>query len=598
MEAGHVIGLGAPIYLALVVVVALMAFVIVRIARWRREARNTFAGPQADTWTSASFWPRFVILLAAAAVIVFAAARPQWGSNEQVRDREGIDLVIVFDVSLSMMAEDVAPTRMAMAQENLVALVEAQRGSRIGMVFFAGNAFLRSPLTADTQAMAQIIRRADREAGLTRAGSDLGSGLQEALRAFEASDNAGRAVILVSDGEDHQGTFQQAAAALREQGVTIFTAGVGTPQGSDLWEEHQLTGVRTRRLLPNGQPVITRLEEQSLIAIAEAGGGQYVRLQDPRSLLALRNDLSRLDQTPFGSERQQIPIERFQIFVGFALLLLLLSWFLPGRLALPALARLRRARPHPGMALLLLALFAGACTSDPLREHNQQANRLFEQGDFQGALEAYQQLLAQRPDIDELSYNSGNSLHRLENFERAVAETQRALPPNNDRIGAITYYALGNHLLALERLEEAFDAYRNALLLNPGDSDAKHNLELTLLLLNERNPPAEEPQPQVPQPGQSGPGENGEPAPGENGEPGQNAEPQPGQPAPGGQPQPGGIPERGQMSPQELQRALEEALRGIDDEVTFEEAVRILDLLRQQQERRIIPRGTPVGPDY
>jgi len=608
------IDFGSPAYFALGLLVLAMTYALFRIVRWRRRAREAFAGPQAASWPAAAFWPRTILLVEAALLIVFAAARPQWGDVERSREVQGIDLVIALDVSQSMTAADVEPSRIEVAQQNLVRLVQAQRGSRIGLVLFAGTSIMRSPLTTDTQAMEQLILRADTEAGLTRAGSDLGGALQQAANILIASENSGRAIVLVSDGEDFAGTYAQEANRLREAGIAVFTAGVGTAAGGQLFNVSPLTGATSPKLDAQGRQVVTRLDEGSLRSIADGSGGSYVRLDgDATSLLGIRNDLNRLDQTPLGADVSRLPIERFQMFAAAALVLLLLSWFLPSRIRVPSFVRLRRVRPNPGLALVVLALLGGACAAeDTLRDRNQAANEMFSRGEFAEALAAYQELLAERPDIPELSYNAGNTLHRLQEYERAITETQRALPPSDPRLGAATYFALGNHLLAMQRLEEAYVAYRNALILVPGDQDAKHNLELTLLMLNQRDNPQDPnnpdnqgqgqgtPQPGAgtPRPGEGTPGAGeGTPEPGE-GTPGADgtATPQPGQ----GSPQPG-TPQPGQGTPQDgpgLQRALEDALAGINEDLTFEEAIGILDLLRQQQQRQIAPSGGGSGPDY
>jgi Ca-activated chloride channel family protein len=463
--------------------------------------------------------------------------------------------------------------------------------------------------------MTQLIRRADREAGLTRVGSDLGAALDQAGIILSTSENSGRAVVLVSDGEDHAGTFQAAAQALAEQGIVLYTAGVGTEEGAILYELNNI-GQRFPKFDQNG-PIVSHLVEDNLRAIASIGGGDYVHLDggSTTALLGIRNDLARLDQTPLGSETQDIPIERFQYFVAGALVLLLLSWFTPSRLPLPSMRWLRRRKPSPALAALVLALLIGACGEDALRERNEDANAMYEERNYVGALTAYQELIAERPDIDQFSYNAGNALHRLNAYERAVAETQRALPPLDPALGADTYYALGNHLLALERLEEAYVAYRSTLLLDPTDQDAKYNLEYVLLLAQQRdNPPEpggqEDPsqgqgEGATPPPGEGQPGE-GTPQPGATGEGSASAE---GTPSPGagdastpgaGTPSPAGTPggESEGPSAEALQRALAEALAGIDDDLTFEVAVQILDLLRQQQERQLPAAPGSGGPDY
>jgi Ca-activated chloride channel family protein len=592
-----VIDFAQPVYFALLLVVAGMVYGAWRLVRWRAAARRDLAGPQAQHWPASAFWGRTLLLLAAAVLVALAAARPQWGKTERFREREGVDFVIALDISKSMEGADVQPSRLAVAQEQLVRLVEAERGSRIGLVFFAGNAFLRSPLTSDTQAMTQLIRRANQEIGLTRVGSDLGAALDVAAVILAAGEeNRGKAVILVSDGEDFAGTFAAKTAELQAKGIAVHTAGVGTAQGARLFDR-AANGSLIPHLDTSGQPAVTRLNEATLRAIADAGGGSY-RLLDAGTdaLLDLRVDLRRLNPTPIGDERLVIPVERYQYFLAVALVLLVASWFLPARLPLPALPRIRGVRPHPGLALLLVAVLIGACgSSDSLRDQNRDANRLFESGDFEGALAAYEELLAERPDVPELSYNAGNALHRLEDYDRAIAETQRGLPPDQVDLGVATYFSLGNHLLQLGRYQEAYTAYRAALLLDPTDQDSKFNLEVALLALNGDVQPGD--------PNNQGQG-TGTPQPG-NGTP-QSGEGTPqvgeGTPGPGASPAPGtgvGTPNPTPGSAESLQRTLEEALAGIDEELTFEEAIEILDLLRQEQQvPRAGPGAGPAGPDY
>jgi tetratricopeptide (TPR) repeat protein len=242
--------------------------------------------------------------------------------------------------------------------------------------------------------------------------------------------------------------------------------------------------------------------------------------------------------------------------------------------------------------LLMMALVLGACSEqDPIRERNDAANKLYDEGRYEEALSAYQELLAERPDLPELAYNAGNTLNRLGRFDRALQETSRALPPVTRELGARTFYALGNHYFALNQLPEAFEAYRASLLLDSTDADAKHNIELTLILLNMQEVP-QQPQAMPGEPGQEGePGEAGM-EPGEPGDQPAQGQPQPAEPS---APPPEG---EGDVDQADIQRALQEALAGIDDEFTVEEANEVLDLLRQLREDRPGLGPTGGGPDY
>jgi tetratricopeptide (TPR) repeat protein len=332
-----------------------------------------------------------------------------------------------------------------------------------------------------------------------------------------------------------------------------------------------------------------------------------VHIDSSTTLLGFREDLSRLKQTPLGDETRQVPVQRFQLFAAAAFALLLIAWCVPLRLSLlrrvpVGRLRVRVRREHTGLAMVLLALLIGACAGgDTIHSKNQDANEAYNRGSYQEALDIYHELIARRPDIAELSINAGNALDRANLFQRAVQETQRALPPTNDDIGALTYYALGNHYLAMQEYESAADAYRSSLVLNPTDEDAKFNLELTLLILSGQ---IQDPNPQAQQPGQNQQGDQGgeqQPdQPGDN--PQQQPPDQPGQPGASPQQQPGagGDQQPGSPGASDVQRQLQDALRGLNENLTYEEAQRILDLLQQQQQSQRLPGNgsTPSGPDY
>jgi Ca-activated chloride channel family protein len=265
------VSFATPGYLTLLLVVLAMAAAGYRLWRWRRRARLEFAGPQVATWPSSAFTLRLLRLLAA--VLIAAAARPQWGSRERLRQSEGSEFVIALDVSQSMQGTDVPPTRLKAAQEAIQRLVAAERGSRIGLVLFAGSAAIRSPLTTDAVALSELVDRAGRETTLTRAGSDIGGALQlSQLLLIAGEEGAGKAVLVVSDGEDHTGAYLDKAKELRDKGIAVFTVGVGTVRGSQLFDTDP--GQTRPKVDTGGRPVVTRLDEPSC-APSPAGGGRY-----------------------------------------------------------------------------------------------------------------------------------------------------------------------------------------------------------------------------------------------------------------------------------------------------------------------------------
>jgi tetratricopeptide (TPR) repeat protein len=239
---------------------------------------------------------------------------------------------------------------------------------------------------------------------------------------------------------------------------------------------------------------------------------------------------------------------------------------------------------------MVLAL-AVACESATTPSLNQQANERYVQGDYSGALDLYREAQVERPELLELHYNAGNALHRLEQYDGAIDESRQALVSANSSVLAQSYYSVGNHYFRQQRLADALEAYKNALVQDPNDFDAKHNLEVVLALMDAEQPP------------------NGQqPSPPPTGSPDPSQPPGAGQPS--GAPQPTSSPVNGpgepngdpnEQSMDEYLRTLEEALRGIESEFGVEEALRLLDILAQRPvdtSRQAPPEVRPTYRDW
>jgi tetratricopeptide (TPR) repeat protein len=325
-----------------------------------------------------------------------------------------------------------------------------------------------------------------------------------------------------------------------------------------------------------------RLDAQALRTIAAAGGGRYIDVSGPDGALApLASELRGLARTHFGDATNALPIERFQWFAAAALLLAVVELLLPLR------RLLTRAGPRRAMRLWPIAgagLFIGAMCAGGVAQVNRDGNRAYNAGDFDQALAHYKTAEAIDPSRPEPYHNAGNALDRNGDYNEAIDETKRALgAAATPGIEALAY-ALGGPTPL--RLHDALDAYKRALLADPGDADAKHNLEVVIRLLT----PAPTPRrPEATPPGGEGQQQGGTPGPG--GASGTPAAGQPGTPSPSDQ----------QPSQDELQRQLAEALQGIDQDLSREEALRILDLLERQNRRAAQEAAPGAGagvPDY
>jgi Ca-activated chloride channel family protein len=334
--------LGAPARLAepdalwlLVAVAALAALGAVQLVR-RRDLLARTAGPQARHLAPRAGLGRPGARLGASLtgllLLALALARPQCGTRTELARRTGVDVVVALDVSRSMLARDVKPNRLGRATLEVGALIDALAGDRVGLVVFAGEAFVQCPLTTD-YAAARLFLRAVSPQSVPQQGSDLGNGLsaaQQVLEGSEASAGRSKVVLLVSDGEDLEGGVREAAAQLAEVGIRIFALAVGSAAGEPIPlgdAAGRLEGYQKDR---SGQPVVTRLDLATLQAVAERGGGEVYQLDSPGGgLAAFRAALDRLERSELESHLTVQFEDRYALLAFPGFLLLLAALLLP-----------------------------------------------------------------------------------------------------------------------------------------------------------------------------------------------------------------------------------------------------------------------------
>lgn len=586
---------------ALVAVPLLVAAVVYEAAR--RRAADRTAGGSRNLRLGVSRGRRRLrtaLLLLAVLLVALAVARPQWGTRDAPITRTGIDVVIALDISRSMEAQDVAPSRAGAAAERLREMLAHLRGDRVGLVTFAGSAFRRSPLTLDLQALAQLVAAAQGESPLVRRGTDVGGALKLAFAVLDVADPARtQAIVLISDGEDLSDNIEAALDAAAEQDIRIYTVAAGTAEGA---------AVPARP--GEDASVTTRADRATLDRIARTTGGNS---RDVQALAGLAVEFTRLRQSQLDDAQREVPIERFQWLLAAALLLLVAQSTIAdaGRAVRPgSTGEGSDAGGRAALAATVLAsawLLLGACAAPTARDEVARGNRAYESGEYETALARYREaaaLSAERddaPDAEEpvnhtgavIEYNAGNALHRLGRFEEAtVASLAAVAVGENAELIRRSLYAAGSHAFRREELAVAREAWIAVLLRDPDDDDARHNLELVLLALG---PPPVEPPPAAPPPAQP---TAQPPAPpgGDNEEDATSSTDEQGPPGTGQPPNGGGTSTNGNAGAQppgepgeppsgggleEAQAALEEALLALGgDQLTAEQAVRILDLLR------------------
>lgn len=484
---------------------------------------------------------RLVLLVLAAAALGFAAAGPRWGLETVEEGGRAADVVLALDVSRSMLATDVSPDRMERQRLLARRIVRELAGDRLGLVAFAGRAYALTPLTGDHGMISLYLDALDPDI-VSQGGSTLSAAVRQAADLVRGPEDAGRGVVvLVSDGEaleDRDAVLREAERAARV-GVTIHTVGVGTTSGAPVPARPGPDGIsRDYTRGPDGEVVISRLDEELMRAVADATGGRYVRLGEAGATDALVRTLAGLDRVEGDPRRGVRPRARHAAFILLALVLLATDGLLrPRRRTRPAAAEPRPAAAAPGptggpraaggaartSALLLLVVLTTAAVFGGF----ERGNRHYRAGEYREAVEAYQSALGTRADGPVLRYNLGTALLRLGRYQEAEEHLRRALDTVDPGTRGHVHYNLGLRFLEEARdnpdpqaaaalYEAAVEAYRQALRLGPADGEAKWNYELALQERDEHQQSTasggdEQDQEQDPQEGGEG---VGSPAPG------------------------------------------------------------------------------------
>lgn len=269
----------------------------------------------------------FVALL----FVIVALARPQWGSQVEYIERRGVEMMVVLDVSESMLAEDFKPSRLARAKLEISELMDNLAGNELGLVLFSGAAFVQFPLTSDF-ATARIFLDAAEPGIISRPGTAIAEALQVAATGFNQERATQKVIVLLTDGENHEGDTLEAAQTAADQGVIIYTIGFGSPDGEPIPQYDDLGNPLGYKQDREGNTVMTRLDELSLQQIANATNGLYFRARpDGREVDFLASEISKLQTAEMESRFETRGIERFQWFLAVAVAALVIFELIPDR---------------------------------------------------------------------------------------------------------------------------------------------------------------------------------------------------------------------------------------------------------------------------
>lgn len=441
-----------------------------------------------------------LLLLGSLFCCFLALARPQYGSRWIDVKRKGIDILFALDTSTSMLVQDLKPNRLERAKLGIMDFVSRLEGDRIGLLPFAGTGFLMCPLTMDYNAFERSLDAIDPQI-IPASGTNLGRAITEAETVLNNQANH-KILILITDGENLTGDAVQTAATAHDKGMTIFTVGVGTPEG-ELIPEGSTKGGGYKKD-KEGKFITSRLDETMLTRIGEAGGGLYARLGESGQGLdtIYRKKLAMIPKKELVEKRTKVPVERFVWPLLAAFVLLILEFLLSSRksgspFSLPFLSRKGKKESTVILRnlLFLIAITSLVVTRSGLASPGEEAYRA---GDYIGASQIYTKLLKKDPDNPQLHFNYGAAAYKNNLFDDAINSFNRALETDDLDLQARAYYNQGNALYqkglatlqsdpehALKAWQTALDAYASSLSLDKENKDCLFNRDLVKKKLEE-----------------------------------------------------------------------------------------------------------------
>ncbi len=488
-----------PLWFWAFALLPLLAVLFFRNERWRAERLQKLVAARlqprlAGSVSVAKRRGRFLLLLLGAACAIVAAAQPRWGFDWEERKLRGRDVLVAIDVSRSMLANDLAPTRLARARLAAEDLIASLGGDRVGLIAFAGTAFLQAPLTADHAAVLESLRELDPEI-IPQGGTNIAEAIRTATEAFGKGESDNRALVIFTDGEELDADAVAGAEKLGGA-ARVFTVGVGSAEGTII----ALPGRdgRTEYVKDaQGQIVKSRLDEGRLRAIAEAAGGFYVALRSgPAEMRRIVSEgLEPMNEHEFDAQLSRRPIERYQWPLAAGTVLLAASLFVGER-------RRRAGMAVTAGALLFLSLPA---------EAKNTGVQAYEREDYKGAADLFARQLERRPGNPALHFDLGAAAFKAGDLDKALASFSEAITSPDPALRAKAEYNLANTLALrggaqkekpakLQEWQNALQHYDEALKLAKNE-DAKFNRDAVQRLIEElqKEPPKSEEEKKQPQ---------------------------------------------------------------------------------------------------
>ncbi|MDB5198141.1 MAG: von Willebrand factor type [Chitinophagaceae bacterium] len=449
------------------------------LTRWKKNAMKKIGDPPLvkqliQGFSSKLFAVKFILILFGFSLCAFAVADLVKPEGTQKINRKGIDVMIALDVSKSMLAEDIKPNRLERAKQLISKIIDKLSDDKVGIVVFAGRAYLQMPLTTDHSAAKMYLSSASTDNVPTQ-GTVISQALKMSYAAFNTKEKKYRSIILISDGEDHDEDAIKVTRSLADEGVMVNTVGIGSPQGAPIMDNE----TNEYKKDENGNTVVSKLNEEELKSIAQNGNGLYQLFSGADEVADnLHKKLMTIGQTTLTGSSFGVYKNYFWYFLLAAFVILLIESFLPEKTKMNALRK--------GLPLLFLILVTNISFSQSTKKEIIKGNDAYKKKEYTQAAGAYQNALKKSPDATAY-YNLGNALYKTDKLDDALKSYDNTVQTaKTNPVKERAFYNGGVVLQKQNKLGECIKAYKNALKLDPNDEEARQNLQRALQQLKQQ----------------------------------------------------------------------------------------------------------------
>ena len=476
-------------YLLALAAIPLLLLLYFFVVSWKKRTAlkigdERLVKEMTKNYSARRFSLKFILIVFAFGVISFALANLRSPHGTEKVTRNGIDVMIALDVSKSMLAQDIKPSRLERAKQLLGKLMDKLTNDRIGIVVFAGRAYLQMPLTGDHGAAKMYLSAASPDVVPTQ-GTVIADALQMCNSSFNAKEKKYKSVVLISDGEDHDEGAIKMAGQMAEEGIVINTIGIGSPEGSTIIDETTNEAKKDN----NGNTVVTKLNEEELTKIAVKGNGIYQLFTNTDEVVSkLDAQLGSMDQRAVTEDSLVNYKNYFPYFLLAGLILLVWELFIAERRRVGGwqLAVGRKQRANSGISIKIVTVFfllilPVAIFAQSDKATIKKGNEAYAKKDYEAAAVNYKKAIEKDPADPIAQYNLGNALYKNNKADDAVNAYETAVSSSkSNEEKAKSFYNKGVVLQNNKKLPECIEAYKNALKLSPDDEDARQNLQKAL----------------------------------------------------------------------------------------------------------------------